>query len=343
VVFDHVRHRAHLLTYAEVPVGGATDQAALAEARMRLDEMQRRLQGRTPRMAPRLARRQKAIPSPVLASPITEHEAFAAGVGRIQEYIHAGDCFQVVLSRRIARPLKAPAFEVYRALRSINPSPYMFYLAQEDFAIAGASPEMLIRVADGEVSIHPIAGTRKRSADPEQDAELAQELRTDEKERAEHVMLVDLGRNDVGRVCRPGSVRVTQFLDVERYSHVMHLVSHVTGQLCADKSPYDALRAGFPAGTLSGAPKVRAMQIIAELERQKRGVYGGAVGYVGFDGNLDMCIAIRTLVLKDGYAYAQAGSGIVADSTPEAEFMETENKLGAVLQALEEAEARCSY
>jgi anthranilate synthase component I len=272
---------------------------------------------------------------------VAERESFAAGVGRIQDYIHAGDCFQVVLSRRIARPLKAPPFEVYRALRSINPSPYMFYLAQEDFAIAGASPEMLIRVVDGEVSIHPIAGTRKRGASLEQDAELARDLLADEKERAEHVMLVDLGRNDVGRVCQPGSVKVTQFLDVERYSHVMHLVSHVTGRLRADQSPYDALQAGFPAGTLSGAPKVRAMQIIAELERQKRGVYGGAVGYVGFDGNLDMCIAIRTLVLKDGYAYAQAGSGIVADSTPEAEFMETENKLGAVLQALEEAETRC--
>ncbi len=343
VVFDHVRHRAHLLTYAEVPVGGDGDQAALSEARMRLDDMQRRLQGRTPRTAPRPLRRQKVVPSPLPESSVAaERESFAAGVLRIQEYIRAGDCFQVVLSRRIARPLKATPFEVYRALRSINPSPYMFYLAQEDFAIAGASPEMLIRVADGEVSIHPIAGTRRRGADLERDAELACELLADEKERAEHVMLVDLGRNDVGRVCRPGSVKVTQFLDVERYSHVMHLVSHVTGRLSADQSPYDALRAGFPAGTLSGAPKVRAMQIIAELERQKRGVYGGAVGYVGFDGNLDMCIAIRTLVLKDGYAYAQAGSGIVADSTPEAEFMETENKLGAVLQALEEAETRCS-
>jgi anthranilate synthase component 1 len=341
IVFDHVRHRAHLLTYAEMPVEGDSDQVALAEAGARLDDMQRRLQGRTPHKASRLARRQKAIPSSVPERSVAERESFAAGVGRIQDYIHAGDCFQVVLSRRIARPLKAPPFEVYRALRSINPSPYMFYLAQEDFAIAGASPEMLIRVVDGEVSIHPIAGTRKRGASLEQDAELARDLLADEKERAEHVMLVDLGRNDVGRVCQPGSVKVTQFLDVERYSHVMHLVSHVTGRLRADQSPYDALQAGFPAGTLSGAPKVRAMQIIAELERQKRGVYGGAVGYVGFDGNLDMCIAIRTLVLKDGYAYAQAGSGIVADSTPEAEFMETENKLGAVLQALEEAETRC--
>jgi anthranilate synthase component I len=216
----------------------------------------------------------------------------------------------------------------------------MFYLALDDFAVAGASPELLVRVEDGEVAVHPIAGTRGRDPDPEHDAALEAELRADEKERAEHVMLVDLGRNDVGRVSEPGSVRVTQFLDVERYSHVMHLVSHVTGQLRADVSPYDALRAGFPAGTVSGAPKVRAMQIIAELEGQRRGLYAGAVGYIGFDGNLDTCIAIRTLVIKKGVAYAQAGGGIVADSEPGAEFQETENKLGAVIRAIEEAEAR---
>jgi anthranilate synthase component 1 len=218
----------------------------------------------------------------------------------------------------------------------------MFYLALDDFAVAGASPELLVRVEAGEVAVHPIAGTRRRDADPAVDAALEAELRADEKERAEHVMLVDLGRNDVGRVSVPGSVRVTQFLDVERYSHVMHLVSHVTGRLRADLSPYDALRAGFPAGTVSGAPKVRAMQIIAELEGQRRGVYAGAVGHFGFDGALDTCIAIRTLVLKDGVAYAQAGGGIVADSEPGAEFQETENKLSAVLRALEEAESRCS-
>jgi anthranilate synthase component I len=199
-----------------------------------------------------------------------------------------------------------------------------------------------VRVEDGEVAVHPIAGTRRRDPDPAADAALEAELRADEKERAEHVMLVDLGRNDVGRVSAPGSVRVTQFLDVERYSHVMHLVSHVTGRLRADLTPYDALRAGFPAGTLTGAPKVRAMQIIAALEGQRRGVYGGAAGYIGFDGAMDTCIAIRTLVLKDGVAYAQAGGGIVADSEPEAEYQETENKLGAVLRALEEAEAQCS-
>ncbi|HEV2404979.1 MAG TPA: anthranilate synthase component I family protein, partial [Ktedonobacterales bacterium] len=204
------------------------------------------------------------------------------------------------------------------------------------------SPELLVRVEEGEVAVHPIAGTRRRAADPKQDAALEDELRHDEKERAEHVMLVDLGRNDVGRVSVPGSVRVTQLLDIERYSHVMHLVSHVKGRLRPGLTTFDALRAGFPAGTLTGAPKLRAMGIIAELEGQRRGVYGGAVGYIGFDGNLDTCIAIRSLVFKDGVAYAQAGGGIVADSQPGAEYMETENKLTAVLRALEEAETRCS-
>jgi len=216
----------------------------------------------------------------------------------------------------------------------------MFYLALDDLAVAGASPELLVRVEDGEVAIHPIAGTRRRDPDPARDAALEAELRADEKERAEHVMLVDLGRNDVGRVSAPGSVRVTQFLDVERYSHVMHLVSHVTGRLRDGLTPYDALQAGFPAGTVSGAPKVRAMQILAELEGQRRGLYAGAVGHIGFDGNLDTCIAIRTLVFKNGVAYAQAGGGIVADSVPAAEFAETENKLSAVLRALDEAERR---
>ena len=348
LIFDHVRHTVHLLTHLELRAGEDNERAERVEANNRLDAIEQRLAGRTPRLPRRLARSRSsaaALKEPAAAPDAAakeSHDTFVAGVLRVQEYIRSGDCFQVVLSRRIARPVRVPPFEIYRALRSINPSPYMFYLAQGDFAIAGASPEMLVRVVNGEVSIHPIAGTRRRADDPIQDAELATELLADEKERAEHVMLVDLGRNDVGRVCRPGSVQVTQLLEVERYSHVMHLVSHVTGSLRTEQTAYDALRAGFPAGTLSGAPKVRAMQIIAELEGEKRGVYGGAVGYLGFDGNLDTCIAIRTLVVKDGLAYAQAGSGIVCDSQPESEFLETENKLGAVLQALEEAETRCS-
>jgi anthranilate synthase component 1 len=349
LVFDHVRHSARLIAYADLEAAGGDEVRALAEANARIAEMERRLAQPIRRAAQKPKTRQKpqssVSPLPAGRGPgrVEPHkEAYTSAVARIQEYIRAGDCYQVVPSRRIARPTAAPPFEIYRALRSINPSPYMFYLALDDFAVAGASPELLVRVENGEVAVHPIAGTRRRDEDLAVDAALEAELRADEKERAEHIMLVDLGRNDVGRVSTPGSVRVAQFLDVERYSHVMHLVSHVTGRLRADLTPYDALRAGFPAGTVSGAPKVRAMQIIAELEGQRRGVYAGAVGYFGFDGALDTCIAIRTLVLKDGVAYAQAGGGIVADSQPEAEFAETENKLGAVLRALEEAEARCS-
>jgi len=340
LIFDHARHTAKLLTYAE---SGTTDgddgqPEAQAEAQARLDAMERRLR----RAAPHLPRGQRVRRSSAAIAPsrLESRAAYEAAVERAREYIYAGDAFQVVPSRRIARPTMAHPFEVYRALRSINPSPYMFYLALDDLAVAGASPELLVRVEDGEVAIHPIAGTRRRDSDPARDAALEAELRADEKERAEHVMLVDLGRNDVGRVSAPGSVRVTQFLDVERYSHVMHLVSHVTGRLREGLTSYDALRAGFPAGTVSGAPKVRAMQILAELEGQRRGLYAGAVGHIGFDGNLDTCIAIRTLVFKGGVAYAQAGGGIVADSVPAAEFDETENKLGAALRALDEAERR---
>ncbi|HEY7341964.1 MAG TPA: anthranilate synthase component I [Ktedonobacterales bacterium] len=338
LIFDHARHTARLLTYAESGAADGEDARAQAEAEARLDAMERRLR----RAAPRLPRGQRIGRSSADVAPsrLESRAAYEAAVERAKEYIRAGDAFQVVPSRRIARPTTTHPFAVYRALRSINPSPYMFYLALDDLAVAGASPELLVRVEDGEVAVHPIAGTRRRDSDPAKDTALEAELRADEKERAEHVMLVDLGRNDVGRVSAPGSVRVTQFLDVERYSHVMHLVSHVTGRLRDGLTSYDALRAGFPAGTVSGAPKVRAMQILAELEGQRRGLYAGAVGHIGFDGNLDTCIAIRTLVFKGGVAYAQAGGGIVADSDPVAEFEETENKLGAVLRALDEAERR---
>jgi anthranilate synthase component 1 len=340
LIFDHVRQRALLLTHADLSAVGGDEGLARAEAETRLDEMERRLRAPTPRtprgQTPRLHARN--IEPAALAEP----GAYMAATRRIQEYIRAGDCYQAVPSRRVARPTRAHPFAVYRALRSINPSPYMFYLALDDFAVAGASPELLVRVEGERVAVHPIAGTCRRDADPTADASLEAELRADEKERAEHLMLVDLGRNDVGRVSAPGSVRVTKFMEVERYSHVMHLVSHVTGRLRGDLTSYDALRAGFPAGTVSGAPKTRAMQIIAEVEGQRRGVYAGAVGYIGFDGGMDTCIAIRSLTLKDGVAYAQAGGGIVADSEPEAEYRETENKLGATLRALEEAESRCS-
>ena len=337
LIFDHARHRARLLTYADLDVAGGDERQARAEAAARLDAMERRLERSIPDRPFRQPKLSRRLLQP---SPLGTREAYEGAVARIQEYIRAGDCYQVVPSRRVARRYDGPPFLLYRALRSINPSPYMFYLHLDDFAVVGASPELLVRVENGEVAVHPIAGTRRRDEDPAADAALEAELRSDEKERAEHVMLVDLGRNDVGRVSAAGSVRVTQFLDVERYSHVMHLVSHVTGRLRPGLTPYDALRAGFPAGTVSGAPKVRAMQIIAELERQRRGVYAGAVGYIGFDGNLDTCIAIRTLVVKDGVALAQAGGGIVADSEPAAEFQETENKLGAVLRAIEEVRPR---
>jgi anthranilate synthase component I len=340
LIFDHVRQRALLLTHADLNATGGDEALARAEAEARLDEMERRLRAPTPR-APRGQTPRQRVRD-VAPAPLAEPDAYMAATRRIQEYIRAGDCYQVVPSRRLARPTRAHPFAIYRALRSINPSPYMFYLALDDFAVAGASPELLVRVEAGEVAVHPIAGTRRRDPDPAVDAALEAELRADEKERAEHLMLVDLGRNDVGHVSAPGSVRVTQFMEVERYSHVMHLVSHVTGRLRADLTPYDALRAGFPAGTVSGAPKTRAMQIIAEVEGQRRGVYAGAVGYIGFDGSMDTCIAIRSLTIKNGVAYAQAGGGIVADSTPEDEYRETENKLGATLRALEEAESRCS-
>ncbi|HEX6798779.1 MAG TPA: anthranilate synthase component I [Ktedonobacterales bacterium] len=337
LIFDHAHRTARLLAYADLNAAGGDEARAREAAEARLDTLEHRLARPVPRLRPRPA---PGVAAAMPASPLAAREAYEAAVRRIREYVYAGDCFQVVPSRRIARPHRAHPFAVYRALRSINPSPYLFYLALDDIQIAGASPELLVRVEDGEVAIHPIAGTRRRDPDPACDAALEAELRADPKERAEHVMLVDLGRNDVGRVAQPGSVRVTQLLDVERYSHVMHLVSHVTGRLRPGLSAYDALRAGFPAGTLTGAPKVRAMQIIAELEGQRRGVYGGAIGYLGFDGTLDTCIAIRTLVFKDGVAYAQAGGGIVADSEPYAEFLETENKLGAVLRALDLAEAQ---
>jgi len=264
---------------------------------------------------------------------------FEAGVAQAKEYIYAGDIIQVVLSQRLARRTTASPFAIYRALRSINPSPYMYYLLLGDFHIVGASPELLVRVEDGVVSNHPIAGTRPRGKDASQDLALEKELRGDEKERAEHIMLVDLGRNDIGRISEPGTVEVTQLMDVERYSHVMHLVSHVQGKLRVGLSQFDALRACFPAGTVSGAPKIRAMEIIAELEREKRGPYAGAVGYFDFSGNLDTAIAIRTIVIKDSTAYIQAGCGIVADSIPQREYEESLSKAQALLAAIDQAEA----
>lgn len=268
---------------------------------------------------------------------ITDAE-FLNKVAKVKEEIKAGEAFQVVISQRFAANCNAESIDVYRMLRLHNPSPYMFYLRFEDgLDVVGSSPEALVKVTDGEVMVHPIAGTRKRSNSPEVDEKLAQELLTDPKERAEHLMLVDLGRNDLGRVCQPGSVEVVEFMNIERFSHVMHIVSTVTGKLAEDKAPIEALFSTFPAGTLSGAPKPRAMEIIEKLEPNRRGIYGGALGYLDFRGNIDTCIAIRTAVIRNGIAYVQAGAGVVADSDAEAENQECINKAAAVLGAINSA------
>jgi anthranilate synthase component 1 len=283
-------------------------------------------------------------PPPVPFESNMDRQQFYANVLKAQQYIRAGDIIQVVGSQRFSVPVTAPALDVYRAARSINPSPYMFLLELDGFALVGASPEIHVRCEDGRVEIRPIAGTRPRGKTPEEDQARERELLADPKERAEHVMLVDLARNDLGRVCDYGTVRVKDLMVIERYSHVMHIVSSVEGRLSARHTPFDLMRATFPAGTLSGAPKIRAMQIIAELERTTRGPYGGCVGYFSFNGNLDCCITIRTALLKDGKAYVQAGGGWVTDSTPEAEYNETVNKAQAMLKAVAMAEsfARCA-
>jgi anthranilate synthase component 1 len=285
--------------------------------------------------------RPATVPDEVPAVPFESNvlkDKFLANVAKAKEYITAGDIIQVVGSQRFSTPVKAAPVDIYRAVRSINPSPYMFLLELEGFSLVGASPEIHVRCEEGRVEIRPIAGTRRRGATPEEDRALETELLADPKERAEHVMLVDLARNDLGRVCDFGTVQVKDLMIIERYSHVMHIVSQVQGRLSAGRSPYDLMRATFPAGTLSGAPKIRAMQIIAELEQTARGPYGGCVGYFSFNGNLDCCITIRTALLKGGVAYVQAGGGWVNDSTPEGEYQETVNKAQAMLKAVALAE-----
>lgn len=333
LVFDHLKHRVRVVTHLhlDAPDLDAEYRRVLAVI---VDVQQRLLQ--PPRLPEEPAPHYDSDAARVRSNR-TQAE-FEAMVEQAQEYIRAGDIFQVVLSQRLSRRVSAAPFTVYRALRAINPSPYMFFLDLDDIHIIGASPELLVRVEDGEVTIHPIAGTRRRGSDLRSDRLLAEELQSDPKERAEHIMLVDLGRNDVGRVSVPGSVQVTQLMEIERYSHVMHLVSNVTGQLRPDITPYDALRAGFPAGTVSGAPKIRAMEIISELEATQRGVYAGAVGYFSHSGNLDTAIALRTMVMRGGIAYIQAGGGIVADSQPAEEYQESLNKARALLRALDDAE-----
>lgn len=262
-------------------------------------------------------------------------EEFIEKVKRIKEYIVNGDIFQAVLSQRFERKIEGDPFDIYRMLRVVNPSPYMYFLNIGDLKIIGSSPELLVRVENGVVETRPIAGTRPRGKDPEEDAKLEKELLSDEKERAEHLMLVDLGRNDIGKISYFGTVKVDQFMVIERYSHVIHIVSNITGKLRSDVSPVEALYACFPAGTVTGAPKIRAMEIIAELEPTRRGIYGGAIGYIDFSGNIDSCIAIRTIVMRGNRAYFQAGAGVVYDSVPEREYQETLDKLEAIFKAVE--------
>ncbi|WP_433829422.1 anthranilate synthase component I [Actinoplanes sp. CA-015351] len=336
VVLDHHEGSALLVANA-VLAEDADDTAKLAayhQAVGRLDAMTTALSRPTPPMVSTVDRRPAG--EPVSRTAPGEYQK---AVEIAKEAIRAGECFQIVVAQRFERHTDANALDVYRVLRATNPSPYMYLLRFDDFDIVGSSPEAHLKVSANRTALlHPIAGTRWRGATPEQDAALAAELLADPKERSEHVMLVDLGRNDLGRVCEPGSVEVPEFARIERYSHVMHIVSTVVGRLREDRSAFDALAATFPAGTLSGAPKVRAMEIIEELEPTRRGLYGGTVGYVGFAGDMDMAIAIRTALLKDGVAYVGAGAGIVADSDPAAEEQETRNKAAAVLAAIASAE-----
>jgi anthranilate synthase component 1 len=345
LVFDQINKTVQVVCHARSPqgvpgTGGEIDTEALQraydEACRRVDELCEKLKaGGTGLAATDVdTSGQPAVPP---KSNFTREE-FENAVRGCQEYIRAGDIFQVVLSQRFQLETTAKPLDVYRALRVVNPSPFMFLLNTPEVDLVGSSPEIMVRVEDGEVTIRPLAGTRRRGANAEEDRRLAEELLADPKERAEHVMLVDLARNDLGRVSDYGTVRIGDVMQVERYSHVMHITSNACGRLSAGKSALDALRSGLPAGTVSGAPKVRAMQIIDEFEPHRRGPYGGAVGYIDFTGNMDTCIALRTLVLKDSAAYVQAGAGIVADSVPSDEYQETVNKAKGLLKAIEIAE-----
>jgi anthranilate synthase component 1 len=336
IAFDHAYGKLLMIAIAR-------DEADVPAAEARLDSLQARLS--------RPLSERRNVPATPQTAELTSNlsrQAFCQAVETAKEYIAAGDCFQVVLSQRLSRETSARPFDIYRALRRINPSPYMFFFdfadlgGAEPFHLLGASPEMHVRLEGDVASLRPIAGTRPRGSTPQEDLALAGDLLADPKERAEHFMLVDLGRNDLGRVCQYGSVKVNQQMMIERYSHVMHIVSHITGQLSPELDAFDLLEATFPAGTVSGAPKVRAMQIIHELEPEPRGPYAGAVGYISYDGSSDTCIAIRTLVMQGQKVSVQAGAGIVADSVPENEFQESMNKAKALFAAVEKAESGCS-
>lgn len=336
VIFDNVRNTVKVTVNVLIEEDTGL-QAAYQEASRQIDAIQARL-ARPLRIAtPAVAAREPAPRS------LTTKDDFLKAVARGKEYIEAGDVIQVVLSRRLEVRTAADPFDLYRALRTINPSPYLFYLKFDTVTLAGSSPEVLVRLDNGKVEIRPIAGTRPRGSTASEDERLAEDLLADPKELAEHVMLVDLARNDLGRVSEFGSVNVTDLMRVEKYSHVMHIVSDVQGRLARGKDAFDVLRASFPAGTLTGAPKIRAMEIIDELEPLRRGPYGGAVGYIGFSGNMDMCITIRTMVIRNGSVYLQAGAGIVYDSDPEREYQETAAKAGGLIRAIEMAADNMAY
>lgn len=326
VVFDNLKGQLYLIVHAP-----ANEDQSYAKAQERLNNLEDKLRTATPAKYQRAELNQRA-PALPFESGFGEAE-FKAAVDKVKRYIRDGDAMQVVISQRMTAEFKGDPVNLYRALRTLNPSPYMYLLNLGEFHVVGASPEILVRLEEGKLSLRPIAGTRPRGKTEAEDLALEKELLVDPKELAEHLMLIDLGRNDVGRVAETGSVEVTDKMVIERYSHVMHIVSNVTGKVKAGYGPIDALKACFPAGTLSGAPKVRALEIIEELEPVKRGVYGGAVGYISWQGNMDTAIAIRTAVLKDGKIHVQAGAGLVADSVPENEWQETMNKAGAVLKA----------
>lgn len=329
VIFDHVKHRILVLCNAHIT---DSPQKAYDAALAKINNLIERLR------LPYTPQPSRPSHQKVVVESCTPRAEFEAAVARCKEYILAGDAFQIVLSQRFKVPFTAPPFDLYRALRSINPSPYMCYFDLGRRKLIGASPEILVNVHGGTVCVRPIAGTRPRGKTPEEDAKLEAELLSDEKERAEHIMLVDLGRNDIGRVCMFGTVRVDELMVIERYSHVMHIVSNVTGKLAPDKSVFDVLRACFPAGTVSGAPKVRAMEIIDEQEWTRRGFYAGALGYFSYSGDMDMAITIRTMLTDGQIAYIQAGGGLVADSVPALEYQESVNKAKALVAAIEMAE-----
>jgi anthranilate synthase component 1 len=335
IVFDNVQKTAIVVVLAKIE---SDLNKSYADACRRVDRFVEKLSATSDSLAP--------VDIDIRGDANVQYQSnftqpqFEAAVRKCNEYIRAGDIFQVVISQRLAVPFATDPFELYRTLRVVNPSPFMFFLRTPQCTLVGSSPEIMVRVVDGKVTVRPLAGTRRRGRTDEEDQRLAEELLADPKERAEHVMLVDLGRNDVGRVAKFGSVEISDVMVIERYSHVMHITSNVTGQLTDDRDAFDALAACLPAGTVSGAPKVRAMQVIDELEPHRRGPYAGAVGYIDFAGNMDTCIALRTIVIQDGVAYVQAGAGIVADSVPEREYEETLNKARGLLKAIEITQQR---